>query len=259
MKTNYVYLRVSTPSQENEKFEKPAKSYLRKNHLTGKTVFIKEKCSGRIPWQERQLNTIVAEAKAGDIVLVPEISRLARDLFQTFDVVNKLLDKGVEIHSLKPRPLVINRNMNIDDKSLLIQWAWKAEADSIMTSSRIKEVINQKRKEGWKPSTPARDILDENTTEILRMAENGESVNSMSVKFNVSYMTVKNWLTVKKIRTNYQTPKTAGRIILNENATEVRRSLRNGATVKEICLKYNVPRQTVYNWIYNNHEKVNRE
>ena len=78
MKTVWVYLRVSTKAQENEKFEKAVNFYLKTNKIKGTVRTIKEKVKGSVPWQKRELAKIINESKTGDIVITQEISRLAR-------------------------------------------------------------------------------------------------------------------------------------------------------------------------------------
>lgn len=79
--TNFAYLRVSTNQQDlqNQKFG--ILDYCNKNQI-GNIKFIEDKTSGKISWQERTIGKIIESAKAGDVILASEVSRLGRSTLQ---------------------------------------------------------------------------------------------------------------------------------------------------------------------------------
>ena len=76
-----AYLRVSTEEQDLEKFKADILKYANDKQL-GNVQFIEEKVTGTKNWKERELGTIIGVLNAGDNIIVPELSRLARSISQ---------------------------------------------------------------------------------------------------------------------------------------------------------------------------------
>ena len=103
------YLRVSTIDQDTEKNEAALLKFANQKDF-GKVTFRSEKVSGIKSWKKRELFTIVEGMEAGDIMIVPELSRLGRSLVDVLDVLNVLKDKQVKVYSVKE-----NFQLNGDD------------------------------------------------------------------------------------------------------------------------------------------------
>ena len=61
-------------------------------------------------WKNRKLYEVVQRLNEGDVLLVPELSRLGRSLKDILDVLNELSDKQVKVYSVKE-----NFQLNGDD------------------------------------------------------------------------------------------------------------------------------------------------
>jgi DNA invertase Pin-like site-specific DNA recombinase len=72
------YLRVSTIEQDLEKFKAGILGYANAKGLIGQVEFVEEKISGLEPWRKRKLNEVAEGLMAGDVLVVPELSRLGR-------------------------------------------------------------------------------------------------------------------------------------------------------------------------------------
>lgn len=94
----YSYIRISTLSQKTDRQEyvleqqgiKVDKHYIDK--VSGKKEYLEER---------EALKQLKKDAKAGDIIYVESISRLARDLTDTIEICDFFKEKGVKVRILK--------------------------------------------------------------------------------------------------------------------------------------------------------------
>ncbi|MGA2226466.1 MAG: recombinase family protein [Syntrophobacteraceae bacterium] len=79
------YLRVSTSEQDLENHQAEILRFANEKGLVP-VEWVEETVSGTMPWKERELGSILRQLKPGDIVITPEISRLARSLGQIISI-----------------------------------------------------------------------------------------------------------------------------------------------------------------------------
>ena len=72
-----AYLRVSTTDQDLEK-NKADILHLANDKGMGKVEWVQEQASGRVSWKKRKIAQVLNELKAGDNLVVSELSRLGR-------------------------------------------------------------------------------------------------------------------------------------------------------------------------------------
>lgn len=94
------YLRVSTVDQDSAKNEADILKFAN-THNFGKVEFVSEKVSGTTSWKKRKLFDVVQSMMEGDILIVPELSRLGRSLVNVLDVLNELSNRKVKVYSVK--------------------------------------------------------------------------------------------------------------------------------------------------------------
>lgn len=94
------FIRVSTLDQDTEKNKFDILQFAN-THKLGNVEFIEEHCSGRINYKERKLGTLLDSMKSGDVLIVPELSRIARSITQILEVIKVTKDKGITLYSLK--------------------------------------------------------------------------------------------------------------------------------------------------------------
>ena len=94
------YLRVSTFSQELEK-NKADILALANNFDLGKVAFVEEVVSGKVSWRKRKINDVLENLKAGDSIIISELSRLGRSMLECMEILSVSLQKGVHVYAVK--------------------------------------------------------------------------------------------------------------------------------------------------------------
>lgn len=89
-----VYLRVSTNFQDLEKNKADILRLANEKEL-GHVEWIEEKVSGVKDWKKRELGKVLAELEDGDMVIVPELSRLGRSTLQILEIVKLANQKTI--------------------------------------------------------------------------------------------------------------------------------------------------------------------
>lgn len=188
------YLRVSTLDQDTEKNEADVRSYANKMDF-GRVEFVSEKVSGAKSWKKRKLATVVNELNAGDILIVPELSRLGRSLIEVLEVLNVLKDKSVKVYSVKE-----NFQLNGDDthsKVMRTMLGLFAEIERDLIIARTKEGLQFARVKGQvlgRPKGIGKSRLDEHKEEIVALIKTGSSKTYLAEKYGVNRVSLWHWL-----------------------------------------------------------------
>ena len=96
----YSYLRVSTIDQNTEKNKLDVLKFANEKKL-GNVEFVEEQISGKSNFKNRQLGVLLEKMEQGDILIVPELSRIARSITQIFEVIDITKQKGITLYSIK--------------------------------------------------------------------------------------------------------------------------------------------------------------
>jgi DNA invertase Pin-like site-specific DNA recombinase len=91
-------LRVSTVDQDLEK-NKHEILELANNKDFGKVDWVEEKVSGKKNWKYRKIKDVIDNLDTGDIIIVPELSRLCRPLLEIMEMLSVSREKGVSLLS----------------------------------------------------------------------------------------------------------------------------------------------------------------
>lgn len=108
--TTYGYLRVSTIDQNTEKNKFDVLKFANEKKL-GNVEFVEEQISGKSNFKNRQLGILLEKMEQGDILIVPELSRIARSITQIFEVIDITKQKEITLYSIK-------ENFSSNDKSI---------------------------------------------------------------------------------------------------------------------------------------------
>lgn len=191
----YGYLRVSTSQQDNEKFKDDILRYAN-THKLGNVEWVEEKVSGKVDWKKRSLGELVEGMKEGDVLIVPELSRLGRSIAMIYEIVETCQNKGIEIHALKQN-LVIKDKNDMTTKIMLNTFSLAAELERDFIAIRTKEALAVKKAQGMKLGRPqgvGKSKLDAYADEIHAFKNNGATLTFIAKKYNTTPITVSRWL-----------------------------------------------------------------
>ena len=90
----FSYLRVSTLEQNTEKNKLDILTFANNKKL-GNVEFIEEQISGKANYRKRLLGALLEKMQTGDVLIVPELSRIARSITQIFEVIEIVKNKGI--------------------------------------------------------------------------------------------------------------------------------------------------------------------
>ena len=169
--TTYGYLRVSTIDQNTEKNKFDVLKFANEKKL-GNVEFVEEQISGKSNFKNRQLGILLEKMEQGDILIVPELSRIARSITQIFEVIDITKQKEITLYSIK-------ENFSRNDKSITSTvtttiFALVAQIERDLISLRTKEALQVKKASGIKlgrPKGKGKSKLDQYKDEIMQLVE----------------------------------------------------------------------------------------
>lgn len=195
----YGYIRVSTDRQtvENQRFE--IKRFCKENDLQV-DKWISETISGTKEVDKRRLGKLLKGVHKGDIIICSEISRLGRSLFMIMSVLNRCMEIGAKVWTIKDN---YRLGDDITSKVLAFAFGLSAEIERKLISQRTKEALARKKSEGvqlGRPKGPGKRILDGKEKPIKAMLESGLTKVQIAKSYGIHISTLHEFLTVKKLR-----------------------------------------------------------
>jgi len=191
----YAYLRVSTDKQETQNQKFGILQYTKARGLKV-NAFIEDIVSGTKDWRKRELGEIMKNAKEGDILIFPEVSRIARSTLQCLEILKLAADKKVTVHAAKEN-LVFDNSIN--SKIMATQLSLIAEIERTFISIRTKEGLARAKAQGKtlgrpKGSTSVNAQIASHHIEVEKMLSKGMTVTSIGKMLEVDYRTVRNYV-----------------------------------------------------------------
>ncbi len=193
--TTYSYLRVSTLDQDTEKNKLEVLKFAHSLKL-GNVEFIEEKITGKMNFKHRELGVLVNKLKEGDVLIVPELSRLARSVSQILEIINISKEQKFTIYSLK-------ENFNTNDKSITSVitstiFALVAQLERDLISLRTKEALQSRKAKGLPLGRPkgkkGKSKLDPYKESIIYLNELRVPKIEIAKKFNTTVPNLYNYL-----------------------------------------------------------------
>ena len=196
----YGYIRVSTDKQtvENQRFE--ILEFVKRNSIVLDS-WIEETVSGTIRPENRALGKLLDSIQKDDLIICSELSRLGRSLFMIMSILNKLMEKGARVWTIKDG---YRLGDDIQSKVLAFAFGLSAEIERNLISQRTKEALERKKAEGQKlgrpkGSTTETSKLDGAEIGATIMLMQGISVNQMAKLYGVHRNTVKKFIVAKRL------------------------------------------------------------
>ena len=163
------FIRVSTLDQDTEKNKLDILQFAN-THKLGNVEFVEEKVSGTKDYKKRKLGVLLDSMASEDVLIVPELSRIARSTIQILEVIQLTQDKGITLYSLKEN--FCNMDNSIASTVTKTIFALVAQIERELISLRTREALHARKLAGVKlgrPSGKGKSRLDEHTDDILRL------------------------------------------------------------------------------------------
>ena len=178
MKT-IAYLRVSTDQQDlhTQKFE--ILTYAKHRNMKI-DEFIQIEVSSRKNGRDRKIDELLSKLKRGNILIVSEISRLARSIREVHDIMHLLSKKKIEFHAIKQN-LITRGTNDMSTKILVNAFALAAEIERDLISARTKNGLALAKKRGVVLGNP--DIAKINKNRKKAANEYAETIRGVLTAF----------------------------------------------------------------------------
>jgi DNA invertase Pin-like site-specific DNA recombinase len=188
-----AYLRVSTSDQDVEK-NKAAILLLAHRKDLGHVHFVEETVSGRVPWRQRQLATILEDLRPGDSLVVSELSRLGRSMLECMEILAIATQKGLKLHTVKGEWQL---DSSLQSKIMAMVFAMAAEIERDLISQRTTEALRVKKAAGvqlGRPRGPGKSKLDRYQPEIEGLLANGATQRFIAKRYGTTEGNLHQWL-----------------------------------------------------------------
>lgn len=190
----YGYIRVSTERQDFLAQKFGIEKYCEFKGLEI-DLWVEEKKSGTIPREKRDLGILVNKLCPGDIIISTELSRIGRSPADTLTTLELLKNKNVEVHLIKEN--LVSGTSTYDLMCALFAAIAGMERQRI--SERTKEALAAKKAQGmiighYKGFKCTNVKLTPFKADILNDLNNGKSIKYISDKYNVKWITARNFI-----------------------------------------------------------------
>lgn len=211
----YAYLRISTDEQDARNQKHGILEYANRQQITG-IRFIEDRASGKTNWRERRIGHLLEhEVREGDLLLMAEVSRMARSTLQVLEILQQAAEMGVTVHIAKQNMAFDN---SINAKIAAVVLGLAAEIEREFVTMRTKESLAEKKKQieekGYfitsggkrctalgRPKGKAKHVkLDQRENEIRGYLSKGISKRAIAKLVDCSPSTLYSWFKRKGIK-----------------------------------------------------------
>lgn len=188
-----AYLRVSTLDQDREKNTADILHFAN-HHDFRKVNFVEDVTSDRTLWWARRIAGILAEAKAGNALIVAELSRLGRSMLECTEIPALATRQGQRIYAVKGN---WQTDQYLPSKIIALAFSMAAEIERDPISQRTKKTFRFKKAKGLPPGQPrgpGKSKLDPFRPEIESLLANGSAQKFMARRYHTTEANLHHWL-----------------------------------------------------------------
>ncbi len=191
----FIYVRVSTNVQDTQNQLHGIRDYCQERGIVPDTV-VEDTASGSIDWRSRKIGELLSGADKGDVLLVAEVSRLARSTLQVLEILKFSSERQVSVVIVK-NGLTFDNSMQSRITATILGLAAEIERDFI--SMRTREALAKRKASGKQLGRPQGALakhykLDEKRPEIERYQKLGINQTAIAKLVGVSRPTLRTWL-----------------------------------------------------------------
>lgn len=146
----HIYARVSTSGQDEENQLVGCRAYA-ETISPAELRICREQASSRIAWRDRALGALIDSAAPGEVLIVSEVSRLARNTLECLEIFRAAAEKGLRIYAVK-NALSMDGSMSARIVSTVLAMAAEIERDFIR--ARTTEALERRRAQGLPMGRP---------------------------------------------------------------------------------------------------------
>lgn len=198
----YGYARVSTDRQEADRQELDVRRYAVEQGLPAVNM-VHETISSRK--KDREVFKLIDKLEKGDVLIVTELSRLARSMVELNGMVSKILEKGARLLVCDGQVVDASK-----ESALMVSvLAYAAETERDMISERTKSALRARKVQGVKLGRPtgqgrivedAAEAAGVSMDMLNRLVETGASAASMARMLKLDARTVRKWIETKAVK-----------------------------------------------------------
>ena len=191
----FIYVRVSTNVQDTQNQLHGIRDYCQERGIVPDTV-VEDTASGSIDWRSRKIGELLSGADKGDVLLVAEVSRLARSTLQVLEILKFSSERQVSVVIVK-NGLTFDNSMQSRITATILGLAAEIERDFI--SMRTREALAKRKASGKQLGRPQGALakhykLDEKRPEIERYQKLGINQTAIAKLVGVSRPTLRTCL-----------------------------------------------------------------
>ncbi|MBQ2886130.1 MAG: recombinase family protein [Alphaproteobacteria bacterium] len=189
----YGYIRVSTEHQnvQNQKHEILC---FAKNNMINIDVWVEEVVSSRKNLADRKLSKLLKKLGKGDVLIATEISRLGRNILEVMGILQRCLEKGCQIWTLKEN---YKLGADIQSKVLAFAFSLASEIERQLIADRTREALQRLKDEGKHLGRPygfSYRKLRSNHIKIMEMLNNNVSKAEIARVMGCAWSTVSRYV-----------------------------------------------------------------
>jgi DNA invertase Pin-like site-specific DNA recombinase len=209
----WAYLRVSTDQQDVVNQRAEILTLANSRGLAGVEFVEDPAVSGRVSWRARKIAQVLEAMQAGDTLIMAELSRLGRSMYEIMEILAMAVKKGVRIYAAKGG---WSLDETIQSKILAMVFAMAAEIERDLNVQRTRAAMATRRAlvergESWtsksgnvvnslgRPKGPGPSKLDKHAAEIRRRLADGVPVRRMARDYGTTEANLHRWIRKRAI------------------------------------------------------------
>lgn len=185
MARTLAYLRTSTDKQDINHQKVEILEYARRERIHIDD-FIAISISSKRERRARRIDELLQKLSDGDKLIVTELSRLGRSTGEVIDLIDELVQGGVQVIVLKQNLTLDKDQDDIQSLTMITLLSLFAQMERMMISKRTKEALAARKAQGvilGKPKGTIQDsIYDKDRDRIIDLLQLGVSARRISTK-----------------------------------------------------------------------------